>query len=166
MFFQNKYFLFLIVKIMILLIIGVKIDIFTTVNKYIYNITVPYFFYETKHNKDISLVDISGTSQEELLKIVDIINIHNPKLIVADIFHSENLLKENFLQNILNENIPIATYSFEDSLNQKVPGLILIGYQIDKKNIEQKKYKEVKWLSLEDINSINTISINQQKTSP
>ncbi|PRM87139.1 hypothetical protein CJ669_09090 [Aliarcobacter cryaerophilus] len=63
--------------------------------------------------------------------------------------------------NILNENIPIATYSFEDSLNQKVPGLILIGYQIDKKNIEQKKYKEVKWLSLEDINSINTISINQ-----
>ena len=51
MFFQNKYFLFLIVKIMILLIIGFKIDIFTTVNKYIYNITVPYFFMKPNITK-------------------------------------------------------------------------------------------------------------------
>ena len=135
MFFQNKYFLFLIVKIMILLIIGFKIDIFTTVNKYIYNITVPYFFYETKHNKDISLVDISHISQEELLKILDIVNIHNPKLIVADIFHSDNLVKENFLQNILNKNIlfiSVDKISIFDSLFTQENSKYLKFYDIQK----------------------------------
>ena len=135
MFFQNKYFLFLIVKIMILLIIGFKIDIFTTINKYIYNITVPYFFYETKHNKDISLVDISHISQEELLKILDIVNIHNPKLIVADIFHSDNLVKENFLQNILNKNIlfiSVDKISIFDSLFTQENSKYLKFYDIQK----------------------------------
>ena len=124
MFFQNKYFLFLIVKIMILLIIGVKIDIFTTVNKYIYNITVPYFFYETKHNKDISLVDISGTSQEELLKIVDIINeniifISVDNISIFDsLFTQENskYLKFYDLQKLYGKNV-YTSKDFSDSRN-------------------------------------------------
>jgi isopentenyldiphosphate isomerase len=69
--------------------------------------------------------------------------------------------KEDFGINIkiLNNAIPIATYSFTDSANQTVPGIILLGYITNNtKKIQTEKYTKTKWLSKKDINKIKNNS--------
>jgi 8-oxo-dGTP pyrophosphatase MutT (NUDIX family) len=65
--------------------------------------------------------------------------------------------KEDFNINIevLNDSLPIAIYSFEDSSNKVIPGMILIGQIKDSQNIKQNKYEKIRWITIEDIKSID-----------
>ena len=65
--------------------------------------------------------------------------------------------KEDFGINIeiLNDGVPITTYSFKDSAGQVVPGIILIGYTDFEGRIEPKKHDKVKWLSKKKIKKID-----------
>jgi len=59
---------------------------------------------------------------------------------------------------ILNDGVPIATYSFEDSAGQVVPGIILIGYTDFEGKIKPKKHDKIKWLSKKKIEKIDSNS--------
>jgi 8-oxo-dGTP pyrophosphatase MutT (NUDIX family) len=59
---------------------------------------------------------------------------------------------------ILNDSVPVATYSFEDSAKQTVPGIILVGYTNTDEQIKQEKYADVRWLTEEEIEKIQSDS--------
>ena len=59
---------------------------------------------------------------------------------------------------ILNDGVPIATYSFKASSDQIVPGIILVGYTDFEGEIKPKKHDNVKWLSKKKIKKIDSNS--------
>jgi len=103
-FIQRKYFLFLILKILIFLALGYKMDFFKDINGSTYNNIISYLPYPNDRHKDITLVDVSGSSPDDLRKLIDTVSSYRPELLLADIFHRSVDVDEMLLHSVLETN--------------------------------------------------------------
>ena len=83
--------------------VGYASGIFPHINKYIYNHTFCFLPSPNNYHNDFILIDASGRTSDDLVKLIDIINSQNPKLLIADIFHHTNF-NEKTLNHMINSH--------------------------------------------------------------
>ncbi len=100
-FFKHIYFPLLVLKIMLFIIVGSYLGLFSTLNNYIYQLSYPYLPYPTKEHKSYVLVDASQSSFEKITEIIQEIETYNPLLIIADISHKEPISMKKSIQYMI-----------------------------------------------------------------
>jgi len=117
---RRKYFLLLIINILLFLLLSYKIDFFTQINKSIYNQVFSFLPQPNKLSDTISLVDVSSVSAQELEDVFTRISSYQPDIIFADIFHQNLDINNTRLQTLLElHNKTVFTLAVRDLEKQK-----------------------------------------------
>ena len=99
---KQRYALFLILKIVLLILIGHQLHLFKKINTYLYQQSSPLLHVPNTKHQAFTLIDASTLSSLEVTRMIEKIHRQNPKMLIADIFHTqENFSVEN-RQTLLN----------------------------------------------------------------
>ena len=97
--------------------VGYISGFFSYVDRYIYLQIFPYIYQENLTHKNFTLIDASRLNNSDLNKLILKISSKNPKLIIADVFHKNNINIDNKISNIKSNII----FSFPISnINNKI----------------------------------------------
>jgi len=122
-FFKHIYFPLLVLKIILFIVVGSYLGIFSTLNNYMYQLSSPYLPYPTKEHKSFVLVDASKFNFEKITEVIQKIEEYNPRLIIADISHKESISTQKPLQYMLKKRDSILftlPYFKEKELSTKI----------------------------------------------
>jgi len=87
---KQRYAFFLILKMIFLIIIGHQLHLFENINHYIYQQSSPFVQLPNEKHQAFTLIDASGLSTLEVVDIIKQIHKENPKMVIADIFYTED----------------------------------------------------------------------------
>lgn len=98
--FNQKYFLVLFLKLLFIVVIGRSLGLFTVINDYVYDMSFETFRYPDQNHKEFTLIDASGINKDALSRLLETLDKNQPRLIVADIFHTRDTLDKQHLEVI------------------------------------------------------------------
>jgi len=169
--FKNYYFIPLVIKLFFLLCIGYFSGVFVFLNNYIYTHTYNFSPVLSDKHKNFILIDAAAMDPDKLVKIIKLIDLQNPKLFIADIFHGET-----FTQTVLDSlftDLHHVLYTLPVFISDKhkieyfnvhIKYLELFNnynHQIALYNFK-KLYKRVSYINTPYVDSYNMRSLNSE----